>query len=271
MQYLINTKPMNIRLNSKNALVGAATQGIGAGIATELARCGANVTVMARNEEKLKDFVHTLPVVSDGQKHDYLVADFSDFKSFQKIITNYFRDHDVDILVNNTNGPKPGLASEKNTQDYQTAFDLLFKTVCETTNLALPYMIKKGRGRIINVSSLSVKEPIPNLALSNSIRSAVIAWSKTLATEVARHHITINNILTGSFDTKRIKDLIDHEARETGASVEDLKKKREEKIPMKRLGKPEEYGHFVAFLASDYAAYLTGTSIPLDGGLNNTY
>lgn len=262
---------MNIQLNSKNALVGAATQGIGAGIATELARCGANVTVMARNEEKLKEFVRSLPVVNDGQKHSSLVADFSDFESFRKIITEYFRDHDVDILVNNTNGPKPGLASQKNTGEYRAAFDLLFQTVCETTNLALPYMMGKGWGRIINVSSLSVKEPIPNLALSNSIRSAVIAWSKTLSTEVAQHHITINNILTGSFDTKRIRDLLEHEAKETGDSVEDLKKKKEEKIPMKRLGRPEEYGHLVAFLASDYAAYLTGTSIPLDGGLNNTY
>lgn len=262
---------MNIHLNSKNALVGAATQGIGAGIATELAKCGANVTVMARNEEKLKDFVRSLPIVSDEQQHEYLVADFSDFESFRNIITEYFQNHDIDILVNNTNGPKPGLASEKNTQDYQSAFDLLFKTVCETTNLALPYMIKKGRGHIINVSSLSVKEPIPNLALSNSIRSAVIAWSKTLSIEVAKHNVTINNILTGSFDTKRIKDLIEHEAEETGASVEEIRKKKEEKIPMKRLGKPEEYGHLVAFLASDYAAYLTGTSIPLDGGLNNTY
>lgn len=262
---------MNIRLNSKNALVGAATQGIGAGIATELARCDANVTVMARNEKKLQDFVRSLPVVSEGQRHHYLVADFSDFESFRKIITAYFSRHDVDILVNNTNGPQPGSASEKNTQDYQSAFDLLFKTVCETTNLAVPYMIKKGRGRIINVSSLSVKEPIPNLALSNSIRSAVIAWSKTLSIELAEHHITINNILTGSFDTKRIQDLIGHEAKETGASVEEIKKKKEGKIPMKRLGKPEEYGHLTAFLASDYAAYLTGTSIPLDGGLNNTY
>lgn len=262
---------MNIQLNSKNALVGAATQGIGAGIATELARCGANVTVMARNEEKLKDFVASLPIVNDAQKHQYLVADFSDFENFKNIITEYFNHHEVDILVNNTNGPQPGLAFDKNVEDYQAAFDLLFKTVCETTNLALPKMIEKGRGRIINVSSLSVKEPIPNLALSNSIRSAVIAWSKTLSIEVAKHNVTINNILTGYFDTERIKNLIDHEAQQTDRSVEEIKKGREEKIPMKRLGKPEEYGHLVSFLASDYASYITGTSIPLDGGLNNTY
>ncbi len=132
-------------------------------------------------------------------------------------------------------------------------------------------MIEKGSGRIINVSSSSVKEPIPHLALSNSIRSAVIAWSKTLSSEVAKHNITINNILTGSFDTQRVNQLMQHEAKESGISVEEIRKKKEEKIPMKRLGKPEEYGHLAAFLASDYAVYLTGASIPLDGGLNNTY
>ncbi|WP_374464691.1 SDR family oxidoreductase [Chryseobacterium sp.] len=262
---------MNIQLFSKNALVGGATQGIGAGIAIELAKCGANVTVMSRNEAKLKDFVSSLPVMNAGQKHEYLVADFSDFESYKKIIAGYFKEHSVDILVNNTNGPEPGLALDKNPEDYQKAFDLLFKTVCETTLLALPHMIQQKSGRIINVSSLSVKEPIGNLALSNSIRSAVIAWAKTLSNEIAQHNITVNNVLTGYFDTERIQKLVAHEAQQTGNSAEEIKKARENKIPMKRFGKPEEYGHLVAFLASDYANYLTGTSIPLDGGLNNTY
>ena len=262
---------MNIQLISKNALVGAATQGIGAGIAVELAKCGANITVMARNEEKLKAFTASLPIVNNQQKHQYLVADFSDFDNYKKIISAYFKDNSVDILVNNTNGPEPGMALDKDTEDYQKAFDLLFKTVCETTMLALPYMMNQKNGRIINVSSLSVKEPISNLALSNSIRSAVIAWSKTLSIEVAKHNVTINNILTGYFDTERIKNLIAHEAEKNNQSVEEIKKGREEKIPMKRLGRPEEYGHLVSFLASDFASYITGTSIPLDGGLNNTY
>lgn len=262
---------MNIQLNSKNALVGAATQGIGAGIATELARCGANVTVMARNEEKLRDFTASLPIVAEGQRHDYLVADFSDFQSFKNIISGYFDHHDTDILINNTNGPKAGPAYGQEVEEYQAAFDLLFKTVCETTRLALPKMIEKGSGRIINVSSSSVKEPIPSLALSNSIRTAVAAWSKTLSLEVAKHKVTINNILTGSFDTQRMKSLISSEAEKTGRAVEDIRKAKEEKIPMKRFGTPEEYGHLAAFLASDYAAYITGTSIPLDGGMSSTY
>ncbi|WP_353145391.1 SDR family oxidoreductase [Chryseobacterium sp.] len=262
---------MNIQLFSKNALVGAATQGIGAGIATELAKCGANVTVMSRNEVKLKNFVSSLPVVNPDQKHEYLAVDFSDFENYKKVISEYFRTHSIDILINNTNGPEPGLTLDKTPEDYQKAFDLLFKTVCETTLLALPHMIRQKNGRIINVSSLSVKEPIGNLALSNSIRSAVIAWAKTLSNEIAQHNVTVNNVLTGYFDTERIQNLIQHEARQTGGSVEEIRKARENKIPMKRLGKPEEYGHLVAFLASEYASYLTGTSIPLDGGLNNTY
>ncbi|MCU7616319.1 SDR family oxidoreductase [Chryseobacterium sp. PBS4-4] len=262
---------MNINLSSKNALVGAATQGIGAGIATELAKCGANVILMARNEEKLKNSVAALPVIHESQKHGYLVADFSDFETFKIIISDYFKDNTVDILVNNTNGPEPGLAVEKNVDDFQKAFDLLFKTVCKTTSLALPHMIRQKSGRIINVSSLSVKEPINNLVLSNSIRSAVAAWSKSLSNEVAQHNITINNVLTGYFDTERIRTLIKVESEQNNQSVEEIKKGRENKIPMKRLGKPEEYGHLVAFLASEYAAYLTGASIPLDGGLANVY
>jgi 3-oxoacyl-[acyl-carrier protein] reductase len=208
---------MNLQLCSHNALVGGATQGIGAGIAIELAKCGANVTVMARNETKLKNFVSLLPIINSDQKHEYLVADFSDFENYRKTIAQYFNTHSVDILVNNTNGPEPGLAVDKKTDDYQKAFDLLFKTVCETTLLALPHMIKQRNGRIINVSSLSVKEPIGNLALSNSIRSAVIAWAKTLSNEIAEHNVTVNNVLTGYFDTERIQKLVAHESQQSGA------------------------------------------------------
>ncbi|WP_292010823.1 SDR family oxidoreductase [Chryseobacterium sp.] len=262
---------MKINLISKNALVGAATQGIGAAVATELAQCGANVTVIARNEAKLMNFISLLPVIAEGQNHQYIVADYSDFENYKSIISEYFKNHTVDILVNNTNGPATGLALEKETEAYQSAFDLLFKTTCETSLLALPHMIKQKYGRIINVSSLSVKEPIANLVLSNSIRSAVVAWSKTLSNEVAQHNITINNVLTGFFDTERIKQMIENEAQGSNTSPADIKQARENKIPMKRLGKPEEYAYLVAFLASEYASYLTGASIPLDGGLSNGY
>jgi 3-oxoacyl-[acyl-carrier protein] reductase len=262
---------MKIDLTSKNALVGASTQGIGLGIAIELAKCGADITLMARNEIKLRETVAQLPIVNEGQQHRYLVADFADFESFHKIIKEFFEKNSIDILVNNTNGPKAGMATDLGIDAYQEAFDLVFKTVCETTLLALPHMIKQQRGRIINVSSISVKEPVANLVLSNSIRSATAAWAKTLATEVAKNNITVNTILTGFFDTERITSLIDKESELTGQPIANIRKRKENEIPMKRLGRPEEYGHLVAFLASDYASYLTGASIPLDGGLGKTH
>lgn len=262
---------MKIDLSSKNALVGASTAGIGHGIAVELAKCGANVTLLARNEDKLQSILATLPKVSEQQQHDYLVADFSNFESFDRIITDFFSKRAIDILVNNTSGPKAGLTTDLPTAAYQEAFDLVFKTVCQTTALALPHMIKQKHGRIINVSSISVKEPVKNLVLSNAIRAAAAAWAKSLASEVAEHQITVNTILTGFFDTERIATLINKEVELTQQPADEIRARKESEIPMKRFGKPDEYGHLVAFLASDYANYLTGASIPLDGGLSRVY
>lgn len=262
---------MNIQLTSKNALVGASTQGIGYAVAVELANCGANVTLMARNEAKLKKAVSSLPIIASGQKHQYLVVDFSDFEKYQTIISDFLRVNTVDILVNNTNGPAAGMALGMDIQAYQQAFDLVFKTVCQTTSLVLPYMMEQKNGRIINVSSISVREPVFNLALSNSMRMATMAWAKSLSVEVAPYHITVNNILTGYFDTERINNLIEKEAAISNRTTVEIKENKEAEVPMKRFGKPEEYGYLVAFLASDYAAYLTGANIPLDGGLAKSY
>jgi len=260
---------MKIQLIGKNALVGACTGGIGYGVATVLAECGANVTLMARNEAKLKKAVELLPAVHNEQSHSYLVVDFLEYEKYRQRISEFVQRNPIDILINNTNGPKPGTALNMDMASYQTAFDLLFKTVCETTTLVLPHMIAKKQGRIINVSSITIKEPSASLVLSNTIRSATAAWAKTLSKEVASYNITVNTILTGYFDTERINQLIAEEAASGKFTVEEIKQKREAHVPMKRLGKPEEYGHLVAFLASEYAAYLTGANIPLDGGLLN--
>lgn len=258
---------MKIDLTGKTVLVGASSQGLGLASAFSLASCGATIFLMARNEEKLKVSLATLPVNDAQQQHGYLVVDFSNYASFKDIIHDFFKNHDIDILVNNTNGPQAMTANDAGMESYQSAFDLLFKTVVETTMLALPNMVKNGYGRIINISSTSVVEPIANLVLSNSIRSAAAAWSKTLAGEVARHNITVNNILTGNFDTQRIEKLISDQAAINGISLEELYKQRADAIPIKRFGKPEEYGNLVAFLASDLASYITGADIPIDGGL----
>jgi len=262
---------MQINLSSKTALVGASTQGIGYGIARELAASGANVFLMSRDEEKLKLAVQSLPVADAGQQHGYVVADFNDFQLFKGVIEKFLQQTPIDILVNNTQGPKAGKASDLQTADYSAAFDLLFKVVVETTALALKGMMKNKWGRIINVSSVSVTEPIDKLALSNSIRAATAGWAKTLANELGQYNITVNNILTGYFDTERIAKMIHEESLSTGSSVEVLRNERADKVPLKRLGRPEEYGYLATFLASDYAAYITGTNIPLDGGLSKSY
>jgi 3-oxoacyl-[acyl-carrier protein] reductase len=257
---------MKINLEGKKALVGASTQGLGKAIALQLASCGATVTLMSRNEEKLIITISELDT-NFNQKHDYIVVDFYDFKEFETKTLAYFKQHTIDILVNITNGPEAGGVFEKNTNDYQKAFDLLFKTTCHVTLLAIENMKKNNYGRIINTASLTVKEPLANLVLSNTIRAAVAIWAKTLAKDVAPFGITVNTILTGLFDTERIKQLNKIQANAKGISLDENLKQMTQEIPAGRLGKPEEFGYLVAFLASNYSSYITGSNIAIDGGL----
>ncbi len=257
---------MIISLKNKNALVGGSSGGIGKAIAIQLAESGASVTLISHSEDKLKSIVGDLPT-DQGQKHQYLVVDFSDFEGYKKSIAAYFEHNTVDILVNNTQGPAAGNSLEKHVEDYQQAFDLLFKTVVFTTELALKQMQKNEWGRIINVASVSVKEPLSYLALSNTIRAAVVTWAKSLATDVGKDGITVNSVLTGYFDTDRIAQLNAKKAELLGISEVDVRLDMESKVPLQRIGHPKEYGYLVAFLASDKAAYITGTQIPIDGGL----
>lgn len=257
---------MNITLKGKKALVGGSSGGIGKAIAQQLAESGASVTLMSRSEEKLQKIVSNLPTDQD-QAHNYLIVDFSDFHSYRETIYNYFQTNSVDILVNNTQGPSAGSALEKQTSDYQEAFDLLFKTVSYTTELALEHMKTNKWGRIINVASVSVKEPLSYLALSNTIRAAVVTWAKSLANDVGQYHITVNSILTGYFDTERIEQLNAKKAEQLGISEGEVLADMESRVPVKRIGDPKEYGYLATFLASDHAAYITGTQIPIDGGL----
>ena len=257
---------MNISLKSKKALIGGSSDGIGKAISIQLATSGASVTLVSRSEEKLKKIIAFLPT-SEGQKHQFIVVDYANFEDYKFKIEAYFKTNSIDILVNNTQGPSAGNSLEKNIDDYQNAFNLLFKTTVLTTELALKNMLKNNWGRIINVASVSVKEPLSYLALSNTIRAAVVTWGKSLATDVGPHQITVNNILTGYFDTNRIANLNETKAKQLNISVDNVRSQMESKVALQRIGKPEEYGYLVAFLASDNAAYITGTSIPIDGGL----
>ena len=256
---------MIISLTNKKALVGGASSGIGRAIAQQLALSGASITLMARNKEKLEEVRKSLHR-DNHQKHDYLVVDFSDYNRYNKVITDYFSKNSIDILINNTQGPDSGGALEKEVEDYQNAFDLLFKTVVLTTQLALEHMTEQNWGRIINVASVSVKEPLSYLALSNSIRAAVVTWAKSLALDVGPHGITVNSVLTGFFDTERLAQLNTKKAEKLGIEPGEVKEAMEKMTALKRIGDPEEYGYLTAFLASDNAAFITGTAIPIDGG-----
>ena len=263
---IFKTEIVTIDLSGKNALVGGSSAGLGKAIAVQLAQSGASVTLMSHSEEKLQNIVDELPK-DQGQEHQLLTVDFNDFEDYKKIVTAYFQENSIDILVNNTQGPSAGTALEKDVEDYQQAFDLLFKVAAFTTELALRKMRNNKWGRIINVASVSVKEPLPYLVLSNSIRAAVVTWAKSLATEVGPDQITVNSVLTGYFDTQRITDLNARKAKQQGISEDEVLKEMESKVPVRRIGKPEEYGYLVAFLASEQASYITGTQIPIDGGL----
>jgi 3-oxoacyl-[acyl-carrier protein] reductase len=261
---------MKIDLSGKKALIGGSSKGIGLGIAKQLAESGASVCLMARNEAKLKEIVSKLPS-SENQNHDYLVVDFSNFDGFKIIIEEYVDKNRIDILINNTQGPPAGNSLSKDIESYQEAFDLLFKSVVYTTSLIVPKMLKNKWGRIINVTSVSVKEPLNYLVLSNSIRSAVVAWAKSLSVDVGKDGVTVNSILTGYFDTERIKDLNKEKSKSLNISEDEVLEKMKSLVPINRLGKTEEYGYLVSFLSSDKAAYINGASIPIDGGLLKSY
>ena len=256
---------MEIDLTGKFALVGGGTNGIGKAIAIRLAASGASVCIMARNKSKLEKVVNELDR-SRNQKHKFLEVDFSNYNLFSKSIKYFFETNHIDILVNNTQGPEGGSALEKSIDDYQSAFDLLFKCAVKTSLLALTNMRDKKWGRIINVASISVKEPLNYLVLSNSLRSALVTWSKTLSVDIAKFNITINNVLTGYFNTERLKQLNSKKAEKLGINISKIEDKIKDTIPMKRFGNPEEYANLVCFLASEKSDYITGINIPIDGG-----
>ena len=257
---------MNISLKSKNALVGGSSKGLGNAVAYQLAMSGASVTFVSSNKDRLIKTVDDLRNKT-GINHDYIVVDYNSFEDYKKIIKKYLDTNPIDILINNTQGPKGGDVMNVSIEDYQNSFDLLFKSVVFTTMLAIENMKKNKWGRIINMASMSVKEPLSYLALSNSIRSAVTTWGKTLSNDLGVYNITVNNILTGYFDTERINQLNLDKAKKLNIDVEEVYNTMKELVPLKRIGDPKEFSYLVTFLASDNAAYINGANIPIDGGL----
>ena len=257
---------MNISLKSKRALVGGSSKGLGNAVAKQLARSGATVTLLSSNEQRLINTVNDLKEQT-GLNHDYLVVDYNNFEEYQKKIEEYLLVNPIDILINNTQGPRGGDVMNVSIEDYQKSFDLLFKSVVITTMIALKNMKKNKWGRIINMASMSVKEPLKYLVLSNSIRSALTTWGKTLSNDLGSHNITVNNILTGYFNTQRIKQLSSEKAKKLNINIEEVYQSMKELVPLKRIGDPREFAYLITFLASDNAAYINGANIPIDGGL----
>ncbi len=261
---------MTINLEGKHALVGGSSKGIGLAIARQLAHSGARVTLVSRSADRLRQEAAALERET-GTGHNWISTDYTDLETYKNQIGDYLQANPADILINNTQGPPAGSSLEKNTGDYQQAFDLLFQSVVHTTLCALPHMQKQGWGRVINVASVSVREPLGYLALSNSIRAAVVSWAKTLAADAGPDGITVNSVLTGYFDTERLASLNAKKAEQMGIDPGEVIGNLTAKVPVRRLGDPEEYGYLAAFLASDRAAYITGAVIPLDGGLLRSY
>lgn len=257
---------MNLNLSGKTAVVCGSTQGLGWASAYELSLLGASVVLVARDEEKLKQSIKNLKQES-GQLHQYLVADFSDVKNVESAITGFTGEgNTAHILVNNTGGPAGGPVMKAELAEFSQAFNnhLLCNHVL-VKNL-VPGMQEAGFGRIINIISTSVKQPIPGLGVSNTIRAAVANWAKTLATELGPFGITVNNVLPGFTKTVRADYVIDKKAKDTGKTQEQVLEELIAEIPARRIGQPEEFGAAVAFLCSPAAAYINGINLPVDGG-----
>lgn len=256
---------MDLSLKGKNALVCGSTQGIGLAIAEELALLGANCILLARNEARLKDVVASLPR-PEGQAHGYAVADFAVVNEVKQVVEKIAGERVIHILVNNTGGPKAGPIIDAETAAFEAAFKQHIVVNHLLVQALAPGMKKDRYGRIINIISTSVKIPLNNLGVSNTIRGAVASWAKTMANELAADGITVNNVLPGFTSTARLESLIGFNAAQQGRSEEEQARAMAAEVPAKRFGTPNEIAAVAAFLASPAAAYVNGTSIPVDGG-----
>ena len=250
----------------KTALVCGSTQGIGKATALKLAGMGANVILIARNEKKLLETLSELPQ-NEGQVHRFIVADFSKPNEVKEIISDFIsKGNVINILINNTGGPKGGPIKDASTEEFINTFNQ--HLICNhiLVQAIYPGMIKSGYGRIVNVISTSVKQPLPNLGVSNTIRGAVASWSKSLANELGQFGITVNNVLPGATNTVRLQGIAEAKSEKTGESVLDIFTEMAEESPMKRIAQPEEVAAAIAFLASPDASYINGINLPVDGG-----
>jgi 3-oxoacyl-[acyl-carrier protein] reductase len=256
---------MNLSLENKSAIICGSTQGIGLATAIELAQLGANCILMARNESALIEAIKLLPK-ENNQQHSYLVADFSNTENVKLAIEKFMQNNTVHILINNTGGPAGGAIIDAKEEDFVNTFNQ--HLICNhiLTKAVVPSMKKENYGRIINIISTSVKIPLNNLGVSNTIRGAVASWAKTMANELGQFNITVNNVLPGATNTIRLQNIIKTNATKKEKEVLDIEKEMQQEIPMRRFAEASEIAAVAAFLASPAASYVNGVSIPVDGG-----
>ncbi len=257
---------MNLSLSAKRCLVCGSTQGIGRASAVVLARLGASVTLLARDEKKLAETRDILPGESPDQSHDWLVADFEDPDGVESAVKGSLEDgRTFHVLINNTGGPPGGKAIDAEPETYAQAFRMHVLCNQALAMAVVPRMIDAGYGRIVNIISTSVRQPIPGLGVSNTVRGAVASWAKTLSRELAPHQITVNNVLPGFTETTRLEGLIRTRAQSRGVSEEVITNEMRSSVPMGRFADAEEVANAVAFLASPAASYVSGQSLAVDG------
>ena len=257
---------MNLSLKGIRAIVCGSTQGIGKAIALKLALQGAAITLIARDEKKLIATQKKLTLINKND-HNFIVSDFNNLKLLKTRFKDYLKlNLKPTILINNTGGPPPGLISKASSDDFEKYMKMHLHCSHYLSTSLIPIMQEKKFGRIINIISISVKAPIDNLGVSNTVRWAMASWAKTLSNEVAEYGITVNNVLPGFTMTERLENLINNNARTQKVEPEKIEDDYKNIIPSKRFGKPEEIASLVTYLSSKKAGYINGINIPVDGG-----
>jgi 3-oxoacyl-[acyl-carrier protein] reductase len=257
---------VDLNLDGKHALVCGASAGIGRAAAVELALLGANVTLLARRGDALEAAASSLPRNASGQRHDWVAVDISDRESLTERVQTLASANPVHILVNNTGGPPGGRAIDADAAAYLDAFSKHLLANQALVQAVLPGMQSARWGRIVNVISTSVKEPIVNLGVSNAIRGAVASWAKTLSRELAQHGITVNNVLPGYTRTQRLEQILDDRSASSGKTRDAIAATMLSTVPVGRFAEAGEIAAAIAFLASPAAAYINGVSLAVDGG-----
>lgn len=261
---------MKLKLNNKNVLVTASSTGIGFATAKLFLEEESNVTICSSNSDKIRKAADELNKINN-EKLLFLKCDINNPKEIEETInTSELKFGKIDILVNNCGGPVPGFFDTLDEKDWNNGYNQVLMSVVRFIKIVLPNMKKQKWGRIINITSISVKQPIDNLLLSNSFRSAVTAFAKTLSNQVGKFNITVNNVAPGLTLTGRLNELALLRAKEAGITKDEMLIKMSSDIPLKRMASPEEIASMIVYLSSDLGGYITGQTIVVDGGYNKS-